>query len=163
VLPKLSRYLAPDGIMIISVPNMRNWGIWYNIIHGHFTYGCEGGIMNEEHVRWFTWESLNELVQLSGLLSVSGRLLFPPNIDFKKVEKRLKSPNHVFELPPPEAGIDTPTAEIRFSSAFNLNEQYPYLLANKLVMICKRGPSLVSPVHITEGLLAERRKAETRS
>lgn len=159
VLPKLSRCLAPEGTMIISVPNMRNWGIWYNMLHGHFPYGQEGGIMNEEHIRWFTWSGLLDLVQLSGLLPVSGRLTFPPNINLKEMVERLKSPIRVLTLPPPESDIKGPSIAVHFPGDLDLNEQYPDFLANKLVMICKRGPDLVSPVHTSVGVLAERRKA----
>ena len=158
VLPKLSQYLSPNGVLIISVPNMRHWAIWYNIMRGQFSYGHSGGVMNEEHIRWFTWDALRELVNLSGLQITAGRLTFPTNTDVAKMQQRLKTPMSALELPPPEVNIEGPRATVHFPESLNLNEQYPYFLANKLIMICKRGPSLVSPVRTSAGVLAERRK-----
>ena len=158
VLPKLAQYLAPDGILIISVPNMRHWAVWCNILRGQFVYGDGGGVMNEEHIRWFTWDTLRDLVSLSGLQIAVGRLTFPPNTDVKKMQERLKTPILDLELPPPEVDSKGPHTTIHFPETGSLNEQYPYFLANKLIMICRRGSALVSPVHTSVGVLAERRK-----
>ncbi|HEY3592627.1 MAG TPA: methyltransferase domain-containing protein, partial [Polyangiaceae bacterium] len=54
VMAKLRNCLAPGGKLVVVVPNFRYWHFWSQIILGEFRYGAPGGLMNEEHIRWFT-------------------------------------------------------------------------------------------------------------
>ena len=158
VLPKLAKFLSPEGKLIISVPNLRHWALWLNIIIGEFPYGKTGGLMNEEHIRWFTYESLKELVHLSGLALQDARLTFPPNIDIGMMTERMKTAIPELLLPPPETHSTGMKTVIRFPNIQNISKHYPYFLANKIIVICKRGPELVAPERVSVGALEIRRK-----
>ena len=158
VLPKVARYLAPSGKLIISVPNFRNWGLWFNVVLGEFSYGKPGGIMNEEHIRWFTFDSLKELIAMSGLVLRSAQLTFPPNVDIAMMRERVKTPIAELEIPPPETKDEVRKTTIRFAGITDISAQYPYFLANKIIAICGREETITVPEPILEGALEERRK-----
>jgi SAM-dependent methyltransferase len=162
VLPKLAKFLSPEGKMIISVPNLRHWALWFNIVIGQFPYGHSGGLMNEEHIRWFTFESLKELIVLSGMQLESARLTFPPNVDVEKMKERIKSPIPELVIPPPETTSEGQKTVIRFPNINNISNHYPYFLANKIIVVSRRGPILVTPEHISVGVLQERRQQLSR-
>jgi 2-polyprenyl-3-methyl-5-hydroxy-6-metoxy-1,4-benzoquinol methylase len=66
VLIKLNPILKPSGSWIISVPNLRNYRILFNLaFKGHFRY-TESGILDKTHLRFFTRESAILLAQSSG-------------------------------------------------------------------------------------------------
>ena len=161
VVPQLSQYLAPDGLLIVSVPNLRYWGLWYNIVLGTFPYGQGGGLMNEEHIRWFTGDSLRELVIMSGLEVVNGRLAFPPDINVDMMHKNLASPISELELPPKESAITSQKVVLRFPNLDQINAQYPHFLANKVILVCKRKGDPVIPVHLKVGELEQRKRRVT--
>jgi len=51
--------LAPGGIMVASIPNVRNWRdvLWPLLTHGTWTY-TERGILDSTHLRFFTRRSM---------------------------------------------------------------------------------------------------------
>ena len=61
ILKKLQNYLKDDGIIIITLPNIANWEIIYNLLRGHFDYQ-EDGILDEGHLRFFTYATANNLI-----------------------------------------------------------------------------------------------------
>jgi SAM-dependent methyltransferase len=157
VLPKIAKFLSPDGKIIISVPNFRHWALWFNIVIGEFPYGKSGGLMNEEHIRWFTFGSLEELIGLSGLEIKSARLTFPPNIDIQLMTERMKSPIPELVLPPPETHSEGLKTVIRFPNIKDISRHYPYFLANKIIAVCGRGSALATPERVSVGALEARR------
>ena len=56
VLSNLTRYLADDGYIILSVPNVANWQVRLGLLLGNFNYGQ--GILDGEHLRFFTLKSI---------------------------------------------------------------------------------------------------------
>lgn len=57
--------LAPNGRLLISVPNVAQFRIRLMLLRGHWDYTPEG-IMDETHLRWFTRASLLALVARCG-------------------------------------------------------------------------------------------------
>ncbi|MBI5650217.1 MAG: class I SAM-dependent methyltransferase [Chloroflexi bacterium] len=53
--------LAPNGRLLISVPNVAHFRIRWMLLRGHWDYTPEG-IMDATHLRWFTRASLRALV-----------------------------------------------------------------------------------------------------
>lgn len=58
--------LEPDGILLLSVPNVAHWSVRLMILMGRFDYE-EVGIMDATHLRWFTKKSLIRLLEHCGL------------------------------------------------------------------------------------------------
>ncbi len=73
VLLKLHRYLARDGVMLISVPNIRNLGIIDQLLCGNWRYQ-QAGILDSTHLRFFTAREFRRLLKKSGykILHVHG-------------------------------------------------------------------------------------------
>jgi 2-polyprenyl-3-methyl-5-hydroxy-6-metoxy-1,4-benzoquinol methylase len=66
VMGNLSKLLKPGGRWIISVPNIRNYRVLMDLaFRGRFRY-TEAGILDRTHLRFFTRESLVELVNIGG-------------------------------------------------------------------------------------------------
>jgi methionine biosynthesis protein MetW len=65
VLNLAQRVLAPDGVVIASVPNIAHWSVRWELLWGRFDYqSC--GIMDATHLRWFTERSLRNLFESAG-------------------------------------------------------------------------------------------------
>lgn len=51
---KIQRYLKKNGLLIVSMPNVREWKTLFPIVFkGEFNYQPEGGIMDRTHLRFF--------------------------------------------------------------------------------------------------------------
>jgi SAM-dependent methyltransferase len=68
-LEKVAQFLAPDGVIIISVPNVAHWSVRFNLLRGRFNY-APTGIMDATHLRWFTSRTLLQLLKRAGFTPV---------------------------------------------------------------------------------------------
>ena len=66
VLTDLTRVLAPDGAVVLSVPNVAHFVIRLSLLVGKFDY-LDRGILDHTHLRFFTERSLRALVADAGL------------------------------------------------------------------------------------------------
>ena len=66
VLDQLPELLAPDGSVLISIPNVAYMGLVADLLAGEFEYRPEG-LLDETHVRFFTRKSLWTLLRSHGL------------------------------------------------------------------------------------------------
>lgn len=65
-LLRATRWLAPGGAVVISVPNVANWQSRIRLLRGRWRYeSC--GIWDSTHLRFFTLETLRQLVEGAGL------------------------------------------------------------------------------------------------
>jgi O-antigen biosynthesis protein len=62
----LARYIGSRGRLIVSVPNVAHLSVRLPLLLGHFTYR-RVGILDETHLRFFTFKTARELVEASGL------------------------------------------------------------------------------------------------
>jgi pentatricopeptide repeat protein len=69
VMAKLSRVLAPRGVIVISVPNIRFHEVIHMLSHGAWTY-YEQGIMDATHLRFFTRTDLRTMIENGGMEAV---------------------------------------------------------------------------------------------
>lgn len=68
VLKKLvAGHLAPEGRVIVSLPNARHFSLVIPLLFGKFDYK-ERGILDKTHLRFFTRDSATKLLQGAGLL-----------------------------------------------------------------------------------------------
>lgn len=62
---RLAGCLAPGGRLLLSVPNVAYLGVLVDLLHGRFRYGDEG-LMDRSHLRFFTFDSLRDLLEDAG-------------------------------------------------------------------------------------------------
>lgn len=63
---KLKKVLKDDGVFIISIPNIANIKIRWDLLRGRFDY-ANSGIMDNTHIRFFTKKSVEQLIADAGL------------------------------------------------------------------------------------------------
>jgi 2-polyprenyl-3-methyl-5-hydroxy-6-metoxy-1,4-benzoquinol methylase len=66
-LSEISRYLASNGILIISLPNIAFVSSRIMLLLGEFRYEPKGGIMDEDHLRFFNASTAREMCERAGL------------------------------------------------------------------------------------------------
>lgn len=70
-LKRLKKYLKPNGILIVSIPNVRNYRVVLPLLFlGKWDYQ-ESGILDRTHLRFFVKETALNLVKDSGFKVVS--------------------------------------------------------------------------------------------
>ncbi len=57
--------LAPNGLLVASVPNVAHWSVRWNLLFGKFEYE-PSGIMDATHLRWFTKATFHRLLASAG-------------------------------------------------------------------------------------------------
>jgi 2-polyprenyl-3-methyl-5-hydroxy-6-metoxy-1,4-benzoquinol methylase len=62
----LNCYLKPEGIVVISVPNVANLWVRYHLLTGKFEY-ADRGILDRTHLRFFTLSSFQQLLREANL------------------------------------------------------------------------------------------------
>jgi SAM-dependent methyltransferase len=70
VLATLRDYLDPGGSLVASVPNIAHGSVRLALLEGSFRY-TELGLLDRSHLRFYTGESLRELVERSGYVLAS--------------------------------------------------------------------------------------------
>lgn len=77
-LEKLRLYLRPDGLLIMSIPNIAYWRIRLRLLFGQFEYK-ETGILDKTHLRFFTLESVKKFLTQAGfrLIAIDYAAVFP--------------------------------------------------------------------------------------
>jgi spore maturation protein CgeB/SAM-dependent methyltransferase len=59
-------WLKPGGAVVLSLPNVRFWGVVKHLVDGYWTYQDEG-ILDRTHLRFFTWTEVQRLLAACGL------------------------------------------------------------------------------------------------
>lgn len=84
---KIQKYLKKDGLLIVSMPNIREWKTLFAIIFkGDFNYRPEGGIMDRTHLRFFCKKNIHQLLQTPTLSPIFSK----PNFMMKEVPEGKK-------------------------------------------------------------------------
>lgn len=66
LLCKLKGAMSPGGLILISVPNVRNWHVLYSLIaKGEWEYR-DSGLLDKTHLRFFTRRSLCRMITRAG-------------------------------------------------------------------------------------------------
>ena len=81
LLLSLRDILAPGGSVILSVPNVANFGVRWRLALGRFDY-ADSGIMDRSHLRFFTYGTIEKLVDDCSFRITARRVIsrFPPVI-----------------------------------------------------------------------------------
>ena len=65
VFAHFTELLAPNGLVIVSVPNVAHWYVRLSLLCGRFEY-TDRGILDRTHVRFFTLGSARRFLQDAG-------------------------------------------------------------------------------------------------
>ncbi|TWT43066.1 SPBc2 prophage-derived glycosyltransferase SunS [Thalassoglobus neptunius] len=89
VLRKARRWLAPNGHLITSLPNVRNHTVVRSLLSGNWTYES-AGLLDEDHVRFFTKREIEKLLFRCGF--EIDELRSTPGDGYAEWERQGKSP-----------------------------------------------------------------------
>jgi SAM-dependent methyltransferase len=82
LLKEVYSKLAPDGQVIISLPNIRNWRVLCELVFkGDWRYR-EKGILDKTHLKFFTLKSARRMIEEADfkIIRQHGRLRYPEKI-----------------------------------------------------------------------------------
>ena len=65
VLEEIKSKLKDDGEIVVSLPNVRNWGVIVSLLDGSFDY-ADFGILDRTHLRFYTLETATKMIENSG-------------------------------------------------------------------------------------------------
>jgi GT2 family glycosyltransferase/glycosyltransferase involved in cell wall biosynthesis/ubiquinone/menaquinone biosynthesis C-methylase UbiE len=109
-LKKLAGYLKDDGLIVASIPNIRNLGIISKLLKGSWTYE-EWGILDKTHLRFFALKDMYDLFASAG---INARVV--ETVRDPLFENEMKSP------PDRAADVDLGAMLLRAVSPDDLNE-----------------------------------------
>ena len=61
ILGAVSGFLKENGCVLVSIPNIAYFTVRKNLLLGRFEYEDKGGIIDSEHIRFFTLSSAKEM------------------------------------------------------------------------------------------------------
>lgn len=65
LLQLIKSVLKPNGILIITTPNVAHWSLRLKLLRGHWDYE-DYGLLDRTHLRFFTYFSFQELISTAG-------------------------------------------------------------------------------------------------
>lgn len=77
-LKKLHAYLAPDGYILVSVPNIAYNGIIASLLCHDFPY-ADVGLLDRTHIHFFTWKTLEQTLHAAGFSVMHYDTVTTPN------------------------------------------------------------------------------------
>ena len=84
---RISKYLKKDGLLVISIPNLREWKTLFKVVFkGEFNYQTGGGIMDQTHLRFFCKKNISSMLTTDHLEPVYSK----PNFMLKVVPEGRK-------------------------------------------------------------------------
>jgi SAM-dependent methyltransferase len=91
ILKDVHRVMAPDGIIAVALPNVLNWRSRVRFLLGRFEYE-EGGIMDNTHLRFYTFASGRRLLESNGFMVSTATVegIFP-------LARKIKLPSRILE------------------------------------------------------------------
>jgi SAM-dependent methyltransferase len=66
LLVEHAKYLAPDGTVLVCMPNVEHWSFAAQLLSGQFDYHDEG-LFDRTHLRWFTPRTMAQALTDAGL------------------------------------------------------------------------------------------------
>ncbi|CAM2803592.1 class I SAM-dependent methyltransferase [Skermania piniformis] len=88
VLDRMVRRLAPNGRIIVSLPNVAHADIRMALAQGRFDYN-DWGLLDSTHIRFFTMKTIEQMVRRSGLLITELKRVRMPAFETEiKVDRR---------------------------------------------------------------------------
>jgi len=76
LLPEIRRRLSPDGLALVSLPNIAFWKMRFELLRGRFDY-TDMGLLDRTHLRFYTIRSATQMFQKAGFRVE--RVVVPPH------------------------------------------------------------------------------------
>lgn len=67
VIAEQVKYLSPNGVVLVCMPNVEHWSFVARLMTGTFDYADEG-LFDRTHLRWFTPRTMGKALQNGGLV-----------------------------------------------------------------------------------------------
>jgi 2-polyprenyl-3-methyl-5-hydroxy-6-metoxy-1,4-benzoquinol methylase len=84
---RISKYLKKGGLLVISIPNLREWKTLFKVVFkGEFNYQTGGGIMDQTHLRFFCKRNISSMLTTENLEPIYSK----PNFMLKVVPEGRK-------------------------------------------------------------------------
>lgn len=77
ILKVVRPWLAEGGAVLVSVPNVAHWSIRLSLLFGRWDY-TDGYLMDRTHLRWFTAQTLKQLLADTGYRIVDFQVRWAP-------------------------------------------------------------------------------------
>lgn len=75
ILRKYASLLKPDGVVLISLPNVGMWSVRFALLFGRFRYE-DTGVLDRTHLRFFNHANARQMIEEAGL-EIAGRTYNP--------------------------------------------------------------------------------------
>jgi 2-polyprenyl-3-methyl-5-hydroxy-6-metoxy-1,4-benzoquinol methylase len=140
VLKIYDNFLAENGRVIISVPNIATWTVRTGLLFGNFTY-TDTGNLDRTHIRFFTKKSLKKMIRAVGYeieeFDITPNFIRPLVPLVKKFIKKEKGLKHN-----PRAIIDSPVYKAYLEYFYPLEKLiariWPPLFAFQFILILRK-------------------------
>jgi len=140
VLRRYLQWLAPNGSVIISLPNVGLWSVRFAHLAGRWQYQ-ETGVLDRTHLRFFTRRSARGLIAQAGLEPV--RTTYNPGLvrPFVPLAKKLLSRGGT-EPAEPDAILKSKPYQLYLKTAYPVERAiaslWPGMLAFQMIFEAKR-------------------------
>jgi len=142
VLNKFLKYLNPEGVIIISIPNIACYNMRLRLLFGFFNYE-DYGILDKTHLRFFTKSSFNRFLQNCGLeavdYKVSPYFVRPLFKLLRSLKLKFSPSGSVSDFN--QGVLNSPVFKIYAKYIFPLEnilpQVYPSLFAYQFIVFCK--------------------------
>ena len=102
LIVKLQKYLDQRGSLVVSIPNIAHGSVRLALLQGHFKYQIQG-LLDQTHLRFFTWETICSLFQNSGYeIQTVKRIqigIFDSGIEFDPLKVPIGAVRYVYADP----------------------------------------------------------------
>lgn len=145
LLKRCRKLLAPEGAILLSVPNLAHTDVILNLLNDKFDYQ-EIGLLDNSHIHFFTYESLQKVVEKTGLEAVVKKATYccvgfaGLNTNYDQVSRELARElkkrkygeiyQFVWKLQRKKKAIQKEIALNEFYNNYNCYESKLYLLTN---------------------------------
>ena len=135
VLRDYLRFVAPGGVVLVSLPNVGLWSTRLALLGGRFEY-ADSGVLDRTHLRFFTRESARRLLEQAGLRVV--REAFNPGLvrPFVPLAKKLMA-SRAGAPHDPRALLESPAYRGYLNTVYPveraLGDLWPGLLAFQMI------------------------------
>lgn len=143
VLRHYLRWLAPNGSVIVSLPNVGLWSVRFAHLLGRWEYE-ETGVLDRTHLRFFTRKNARWLLRECGLVPIA--TTYNPGIirPFVPHAKKLLSSSATAEAQPTDALVKSRVYQLYLKTAYPIERAvaslWPGMLAFQMIFEAKRAP-----------------------
>jgi 2-polyprenyl-3-methyl-5-hydroxy-6-metoxy-1,4-benzoquinol methylase len=146
VLRMAKRKLKPTGFIVTSLPNVAHGDVRLSLLHGKFQYR-EIGLLDRTHIRFFTFETIHEMMREAGLVVIETERVIMPLFSSELGVKREDFSEAVIDEI--RAGTEYETYQFVMKSVIDNGSQAVLDMAARLGELSSRASMLASDKRAT--------------